>query len=369
MTWTRAPDGAVVVALGGRWSIHAPCPALDAVARAVAAPGVSQVRFDCAALAAWDSSLLGAVAQLAAEADRRGATVDRAGLPLGAQRLLDSAARAPQAAPPPTRPPLGVLARIGLFATRGGDEVHAGLAFIGDVTVALGRTALGRAHVRGRDVVAQIQRAGVEGLPIVALVAFLIGIVLAFVGSLQLQRFGAAPYVADLVGLGMVREVGALITAIVVAGRTGAAYAAELATMKVTQEIDALEVVGLPPAELLVVPRIVALASMVPLLAVYASAVGIVGGALIGVFALGVAPLDYVHRTTAIIDPSDLAIGLVKALTYGVMIALAGCAAGLRATAGAAAVGEAATRAVVTGIVFVTIACGGFAMLAARLGI
>jgi phospholipid/cholesterol/gamma-HCH transport system permease protein len=205
--------------------------------------------------------------------------------------------------------------------------------------------------------------------PIIALIGFLIGVILAFVGSLELGRFGAAAYIADLVGLGMVREVGALMTAIVVAGRTGAAFAAELATMRVTQELDALAVVDLPPVELLVVPRVVALATMVPLLAAYASVLGIIGGAAIGIFVLGVPPRDYLDHTIAIIGAKDVIGGLVKALSYGVVIAVGGCAAGLRADAGAAAVGEAATRAVVTGIVFTTLVCGGYAVLFARLGL
>jgi len=367
LTVARGADGKVTVRLAGRWSVHE--RGADAAPAVRAIEGASGLCYDCSELAAWDSSILGVIAELSAAATQHSVAHDTAGLPEGARRLLALAERAPHADPPPHRPPLGIFARIGLFAVRGVEEVQHGLAFLGELTVAMLRTVLGRAHVRGRDVLAQLQRTGVEGLPIIALIGFLIGVILAFVGSLELGRFGAQAYIADLVGLGMVREVGALMTAIVVAGRTGAAFAAELATMKVTQEIDALKVVDLSPIELLVVPRVLALTAMVPLLAAYAAVLGIIGGAVIGIIVLGVPPRDYLSHTIAIIGAKDVIGGLVKAATYGLVVGIGGCAAGLRADAGAAAVGEATTRAVVTGIVFVTLVCGLYAVLFARLGL
>ncbi len=367
LTVLRGADGRVTVRLAGRWSVHERSADLAPVLRVL--PGASGLAYDGSELGAWDSSLLGVIAELAAAAAQHGVAHDTAGLPEGARRLLALAERTPHAEPPPHRAPLGIFARIGLFAIHGGEEVREGLAFVGELAVAFVRTVLGRAHVRGRDLLAQLQRTGVEGLPIIALIGFLIGVILAFVGSLELGRFGAEAYIADLVGLGMVREVGALMTAIVVAGRTGAAFAAELATMKVTQEIDALEVIDLSPIELLVIPRVLALTAMVPLLAAYAAVLGIVGGAVIGVVVLGVPPRDYLSHTIAIVGMKDVIGGLVKAATYGLVIGIGGCAAGLRADAGAAAVGEATTRAVVTGIVFTTLVCGIYAVLFARLGV
>jgi len=214
-----------------------------------------------------------------------------------------------------------------------------------------------------------IQQTGAQALGIITLISFLVGLILAFVGAVQLQQFGAAIYVADLVGIAMVREMGAMMTGIVMAGRTGAAFAAQLGTMKVTQETDALATMGISPLDFLVLPRMLALCLMMPLLCLYADFVGILGGAAVGVGMLKLPLLVYYNQTKASVHLVDLAGGVFKASVYGVLIAISGCLRGMQCGNSSSAVGDAATSAVVTGIVFIISACGLFAVMFYILGI
>jgi phospholipid/cholesterol/gamma-HCH transport system permease protein len=279
------------------------------------------------------------------------------------------AARAPVRELPAPPPGASVLERIGAATLRARAAPLQLLAFIGELTIAAGRLLTGRAHTRGQDFLLQLQTCGVNALPIVSLVAFLLGLILAFVGAIELRRFGAEVYIANLVGVAMVREMGAIMSAIVVAGRTGAAFAAEIGTMRVTQEIDALTTVGIPPVEFLVLPRVIALAVMLPILTVYANVLGILGGAAVGVGMLGIQPALYQHQTVLAVTATHLYGGLAKAFVYGILVGGAGCFQGLRAGPSAAAVGQATTSAVVNGIVLIIGACGAFAVLFYMLGI
>jgi len=243
------------------------------------------------------------------------------------------------------------------------------LAFLGEATIALGKAVVGRARFRFSDLAILIQDCGVDALPIVTLISFLVGTILAFVGAVQLQQFGAAIYVADLVGIAMVREMGAMMTGIIMAGRTGAAFAAQLGTMKVTQEIDALTTMGFSPIEYLVLPRMVALILMMPLLCLYSDLLGILGGAAVGVGMLDLSLKTYLQETFAAVTIGQLIGGVFKASVYGVLIAISGCLRGIECGSSASSVGDAATSAVVTGIVFIVAACGIFAFLFNLLGI
>jgi phospholipid/cholesterol/gamma-HCH transport system permease protein len=231
------------------------------------------------------------------------------------------------------------------------------------------RLARRKARYRASDLWLLIQQCGVEALPIVTLISFLVGVILAFVGAIQLKQFGAQIYVANLVGVAMTREMGALMTAILMAGRTGAAFAAELGTMKVTQELDAFTTAGFSVFEFLVLPRVLALVLMMPLLCLYADFVGILGGTAIGVGMLDLSPRVYLEQTIQAVRLVDTAGGVFKASVYGGLIALAGCLRGLQAGSSASAVGRAATSAVVTGMVAIIVACGLFAFLFYILGI
>ena len=195
------------------------------------------------------------------------------------------------------------------------------------------------------------------------------GVILAFVGAVQLKQFGAQIYVADLVGIAMIHDMAAMMTGIIMAGRTGAAFAAQLGTMKVTQELDAFTTMGVSPLEFLVLPRVIALILMMPLLCLYADLVGVMGGAVIGVGMLDLSWTTYFRETTNAINLTDVFGGVFKATVYGVLIALAGCLRGIQCGSSSSAVGDAATSAVVTGIVAIVVACGIFAVVFYVLGI
>jgi phospholipid/cholesterol/gamma-HCH transport system permease protein len=264
---------------------------------------------------------------------------------------------------------ISILARIGQATLVAGGAVRETVTFVGEVAVALGRVVTGRGIFRWQDVLTLMQRAGIEALGIAALVSFLLGLILAFIGAIQFERYGASLYVADLVGIGMVRDMGALMTAIVMAGRSGAAYAAEIGSMRSTQEIDALETSGISPIEFLVVPRVVAIALMLPLLTVFADVAGIVGGALVGVGMLDISPRLYLRQTINAVTTAHLYGGLVKGFAYGILVGLAGCLRGIQSGSSSLAVGAAATSAVVTGLIWIIAACGLFQVIQYVLGI
>lgn len=321
----------------------------------------ARVAFDASALESWDSTLLVFLVELRERCEARGVEVDLEGLPRGVRRLLDLASAVPETRD--ARPSAGtepVIDRIGQITIEVSRSARDSVEFLGSATLALGRFLRGRARFRGVDLALLVQQAGAEALPIVTLVAFLLGLILAFVAAVQLEQFGATIYVANLVGIAMLRDMGALITAIVMAGRSGAAYAAQLGSMKVSQEIDAFTTMGISPMEYLVVPRIVALVAMMPLLTVYADLVGIVGGMFVGATMLDLSVAAYVGQTVDAVTVGDLVGGIGKAAVYGGLVALAGCLRGLQAERSSAGVGDAATSAVVTSIVAIIAASGLF---------
>jgi phospholipid/cholesterol/gamma-HCH transport system permease protein len=214
-----------------------------------------------------------------------------------------------------------------------------------------------------------VRTCGPAALPIVTLIAFLLGVIVAFMGAVQLQKFGAAIYVANLVGVGVVREMGAMMTGVIMAGRTGAAFAAQIGTMKVNQEVDAPRDSGLSPLEFLALPRIVGLVLMMPLLCIYADVMGVMGGAAIGSGMLGLSAHVYLKQTLSAVKLTDVFGGLFKSTIYGILVAVAGCARGLKCGTSASDVGDAATSAVVTGITSIVVACGLLAVIFNALGI
>ena len=321
-------------------------------------------------LGLWDSSILAFLTRVSEACRERGVALDGAALPAGLHNLLDLAEAVPE--PAGARKELrapGFLERVGAKALRLVAAAEETLSFIGNMTVASVRLVGMNARYRASDLWLLIQQCGVEALPIVTLISFLVGVILAFVSAVQLKQFGAQIYVANLVGVAMTREMGALMTAILMAGRTGAAFAAELGTMKVTQELDALTTAGFSVLEFLVLPRVLALVLMMPLLCLYADFVGILGGAAIGVGMLDLSWTMYIQQTTHAVRLGDTVGGVFKSAVYGGLIALAGCLRGLQAGSSASAVGRAATSAVVTSLVAIIVACGVFAFLFYVLGI
>jgi phospholipid/cholesterol/gamma-HCH transport system permease protein len=262
-----------------------------------------------------------------------------------------------------------VLERIGTTAIGVAGSLTEMLSFLGEMTISSVRLFGMKARYRASDLFLLIQQCGAQALPIVTLISFLVGVILAFVGAVQLKQFGAQIYVADLVGIAMMREMGAMMTGIIMAGRTGAAFAAQLGTMKVTQEVDALTTAGFSPLEFLVLPRVIALILMMPLLCLYSDFVGVLGGAVIGVGMLDLSWTTYFQETVNAITLTDILGGVFKSSIYGVLIALSGCLRGLQCANSSSAVGDAATSAVVTGIVAIVVACGSFAVIFYILGI
>jgi len=356
----RTADGALVVRVGGDWLLREGVPSAEAVERELGNPPRPQrVTFDASALGAWDTGLLTFLMSLEDLPTAQGIEADRSGLPEGVRQLIALAKAVPEKSDARAEDiEHGVVERIGETTIAIGASLSEQLEFVGSATLAFGRMLIGKARYRRAEMWLQIQQAGVEALPIVALVSFLLGLILAFVGAIQLQAFGAQVYVADLVGIAMARDMGALIAAIVMAGRSGGAYAAQLGSMNVNQEIDALQTTGISPLEFLVLPRMTALFLMMPLLALYAAAVGILGGAAVGTGMLDLSLTTYYQQTVAAISLRDVVGGAVKGATYGILIALAGCLRGMQSGRSASAVGDAATSAVVTGIVAIITAAG-----------
>lgn len=359
----RPTRAALRLQLTGTWRADHAVPAPVLVKREIDADRPDRVDFDTGGIVAWDSALVAFAARVVAIAGAHQVVVDRSGLPAGVQRLLALAEATPKRAGPKPAPPPSVVARVGTHALALRANVTRVVGWIGELAGAFAKLVTGRARFRRRELFLQMQLTGANALGIVSLVAALIGLILAFVGAVQLERFGATLYVADLVSVAMVREMGAMMAAIVVSGRTGAAFAAELGSMRVTQEIDALTTLGIAPVEFLALPRIIAVTVMLPLLCVYADVVGILGGAVVGIGIMDIAPRVYLSETIAAVSIGDLLGGIVKATVYGFIVGAAACFEGLRSGRTAAAVGKAATSAVVDGIVLVIAACGMFAVL------
>lgn len=343
------------IVLAGDWIAESRRPSADeALQRLESASG--GVQFDASRLGRWDSLFLTFLAKIIQTCARRGIPVERSGLPHGVQGLLALAEAVPErqgARRAEVRP--GFLERVGARAMAAWDETAAMTAFLGEAILSIVGFLLGRARYRRVDLWLLIQECGAEALPIVTLISVLVGLILAFVGAVQLQLFGAQVYIADLVGLGMSREMGAMMTAIIMAGRTGAAFAAQLGAMRVNNEIDALKTLGLSEMDFLVLPRMLALIFMMPLLCIYADLMGIVGGALVSIGLFDISILEYAQHTRARLDLTDFAVGVCKSSVFGVLVAISGCMRGMQCGNSSSAVGLAATSAVVTGIVMIVV--------------
>ena len=368
----ETPSGdTLVLRLAGDWRTqeHLP-PADEAESRVRSSSGLRRLTFETSAVSEWDSGLLVFLVRLKNLCQAQGVQLDPSGLPDGVGDLLRLAFAVPEkkdtgrggAAP-------SFLARVGKGALSARDEAVEMTSFFGDALIALARFALGRARYRRSDLWLFVQDCGAQALGIVSLISFLVGLILAFVGAQQLALFGAQIFVADLVAIGMFRVMGAMMAAIVMAGRTGAAFAAQLGTMTVNEEIDALRTLGIGPMEFLVLPRMLALILMLPLLAIYADLVGVLGGAVVGIFLLDITPTQYYEETVSALNLRHFAVGLVQAAAFGVLIAVAGCMRGMQSGRSASAVGDAATSAVVTAIVMIVISLAIFTVVFNALGI
>lgn len=385
----RGPTDDLIVRLNGDFLLVGPSPDETSFAEALAGPCPGRVILDGAGVTAWDTALLLWLRRVVAECRSRVIILEFRDLPEGARRLLALAEAVPPRQDSRTSSPEGgvdngqsgekteirtgfapgiLVSGLGEKALTALDGLVAATTFLGETLLGLWSMVRGRARYRGADFLEMFRECGPAALPIVTLISVLVGLILAFVGAIQLRMFGAEIYVANLVGLGMTREMGAMMAAIIMAGRTGAAFAAQLGTMRVNEEIDALETLGLSPVEFLVLPRLVALVMMMPLLCVYANVTGVLGGALVAVGILDIPPMLYWHQTQSSVGLTDVATGMIKSVAFGFLVALAGCYRGITCGSGAADVGRAATSAVVTSIVFIVVVDALFTLVFNRIG-
>lgn len=351
-------DATAELVLSGTWRHDADrLPAIASLEQIRGLTGLQTLIVRDDGIVAWDSALLVYLRSLHALAAGSGFSLDVSGLPDGPRKLLELANAVPERKG--ERRPGGdrsLLVVVGQRVLRGLQDFGVSLRFLGELTQAFGAMLRGRARYRKSDLLAVIQECGPEALPIISLISVLVGMILAFLGSVQLKMFGAEVFIADAVAVGMVREMGALMTGIIMAGRTGAAFAARLGTMQVNEEVDALQTMGFSPMEFLVLPRALALILMMPLLSIYANVLGILGGALVGILMLDLTPVQYYLQTLGALSLQSIVSGLIKSVVYGVLVAISGCLQGIRCGRSASAVGEATTAAVVNAIVYIVVA-------------
>jgi phospholipid/cholesterol/gamma-HCH transport system permease protein len=364
-------DNALSLTLAGDWLVNATLPSMEEVGRGLGrTPKPEAVRFDATGLGRWDSGLITHLIDIHRDAEARSIPFDDSGLPEGARRLiaLAFAVKAREGAERKQRD-VGFVQRVGEAAQELWQDTVAFVTFLGEAALSMGRFAKGRAKYQKSDVVQHIQEAGADALPIVSLISFLIGMIFAFVGVMQLRAFGAGIYTANLVAVAMIRDMAPIMTAIIMAGRTGAAYAAEIGTMKVNEEIDALTTLGIDAMDFLVTPRMIALVLMIPLLTMYGSLMGIIGGTFVGLAMLDVSLVQYLQQTVASVTLGDPFTGLVMCIVFGALVALAGCQQGIACGTSAMAVGQATTRAVVMGIVLIVVSASVLTIIFINLGI
>jgi phospholipid/cholesterol/gamma-HCH transport system permease protein len=358
LTLLRLPDATLTVRMSGEWKLGRQLPQGEEFRRQIESAGtVSRITFDTQAMTGWDSGLITFLIHIIEIGSEMHVPVEKDGLPAGVQRILALASAVPE------KKGIRMEAARGSFLGKVGDSAIAFwrsnlemLAFIGEASAAFLKLLAGKAQFRPSDLLLTMQECGAQALPIVSLISILVGLILAFIGAIQLKIFGAQIYVASLVGIGMVRALAAIMTGIIMAGRTGASFAAQLGTMQVNEEIDALKTLGISPMEFLVLPRMLALFLMMPLLSLYADLMGILGGLIIGVSMLNLNFMEYYNKTRTSVHLNDLWVGLFSAAVFGVLVALAGCLRGMQSGRSASAVGEATTSAVVTSIVSIVVA-------------
>ncbi|MBW8191179.1 MlaE family lipid ABC transporter permease subunit [Neiella marina] len=334
------------------------------------APSWQRLVVDGDQLGRWDSSLMSMLRELRNLCQELNVELELASLPQGVLRLMQLADSYPtRNTDKSTKPKLSLFERIGKNVQSSLRNLDYILDFLGHLTMALVRLVKGQARYRSEDVRLFLQDAGPGSFKIVALISLLVGVILAFVGAVQLRQFGAEIYVASLVGLGMGREMGAMMTAIIMAGRTGAAYAAQIGSMQVNEEVDALKTMGLSDVEFLVLPRVTAMLIMLPLLTIFSIAMGILGGALVSSLMLDIGWLLYIKQMSDTVALYHYAIGLAKSILFALVIVMSGCIHGLNCGRSATAVGKATTLAVVHAIVAIIVVDSVVTILLTVLGL
>lgn len=356
---TIGPEGARCT---GNWIVQE-IGRLETATALLVWPEHERLTIDCSMLNALDTSGAWLLHRTVDGLKHKGTKVELSGLRPEFAALLQLIASCETAEDnTPTAKP-GVLSRLGRSSWQGWLALYGMLAFIGETAIILLHSLLQPRRIRVHAILHNLQSAGFEALPIVGLLSFLMGLVIAYQGADQLQRFGANIFIADLVGLSMLRELSPLLTAIIVAGRSGSAYAAQIGTMKVTEEIDALRTIGIAPTELLVLPKLIALVIALPLLTVYADVAGLLGGMIMARSKLDVSFDVFLDRLGDAIRLSSYLTGIGKAPVFAAIIALVGCYQGFQVTGSADSVGRQTTVSVVQAIFLVILADALFSIV------
>lgn len=352
---TDRENDRLVLSLEGDWTLEHATPDLEEKLEKVLADcQIREVRFKTDRLHRWDSRLLIPLLRLRNACTEHQIQIDPAELPEGVRGLLKLSDEAPDAKEFRERKePANVLEKLGTVSLAFWEDLTDFRTFVGDIVLAFGRLLSGTSRMRRQDFLLVVQDTGANALPIVALISLLIGLIVAFLGAVVLLQFGAAIYVSYLVGYGMLREMSSVMTGVIIAGRTGAAFAAQLGSMKASEEIDALRTLGINPIDFLVLPRVLGLFLMMPLLVIFSNVIGILGGLLVAVTMLELAPQQYFSTMNDAAGTSDLLLGVFKGIVFGGLIAVAGCLRGMQSGSNADAVGRATTSAVVTSITLI----------------
>ena len=360
-----AEAGRLEVALAGAWRLDQDTPRWVATVNG-AKP--ESVRLTVDGVTHWDTSLVAFLGEAQRWCAEGGVACDTSALP-EKMRILSTRFEGAMQTCGHDIHSQSLVIEVGLSTRYFAGQVQKFLQFVGDCWIDTTRLVRGKASLRWGDCLNEMQKCGAMALPIVSLISFLVGVTLAYSGSIVLKRFGGEIWVADLIGVAMTREMGALMAAIVLSGRTGAAYAAEIGSMKANEEIDALTSLGISSVRFLVIPRVLALGVMMPLLAVYANCLGILGGMAVAYAALDIPPAAYWVEMLTIVTIQDVMVGMIKAVVFGLIVGLSGCLRGLEADRNATGVGQAATSAVVTSILLIIVADAIFAVIFNAIGL
>ncbi len=362
-------DGARVLRFAGRMTVAR----VNDIARTLRSltPDDRPLIIDVSAVTRMDTTGAWLVYRLLRDWTRAGVHATVEGADEDTLRLIDQVGandRPVKIRPDRTNPIVARLAQVGNYVIAAMETFGAFLAFLGDALIAIGRTLASRRKFRWPAVVRQMEVVGVNALGIVGLMSFLVGIVVAQQGAVQLRQFGAEVFTINLVGRSVTRELGVLMTAIMVAGRSGSAFAAQIGSMKLAEEVDAMRTIGLSPTEVLTLPRVLATAFVMPLLAFYASILAIFGGGLFSWYSLAIPPTTFIQRIQEVVPITDLWIALVKAPVFGLIISVTGCYQGMQVTGNAESVGQRTTAAVVQSIFLVIVLDAFFAVFFTALG-
>lgn len=360
----------LLIKLTGDWQISAGLLSVNEVTSQLTShPDIVQINLSVSPELKWDSGLIAFLLKLSRECEHKNIHIACENLPPGAQKLLALALKVHEKSVSPPKARESFLEKSEEKVLQISENLTAGLDFLGDIAVSLGRVITGKSYFRWDDFMLILQRCGVETLSLVSLISLLVGMILAFVGSIQLKMFGAQIFISDIVGIAMVRVLAAVMTGIIVSGRIGASFAAELGMMEANEEIDALKTLGVSPVEFLVIPRVLALVIMMPVLTIYADLMGVLGGFIISTGMLHLNPVEYLNHTQAAVKLNYVWVGLIHSFVFGVIVAVAGCLRGITCERNTAGVGIATTSAVVTGITGIVIATAIITFIFQILGI